>query len=470
MKPKSIFQDLSAYAIGSVVITIIGLLKYRYYTDFFSPETFGHYALVTTTFQFLNILLFQWVSSCVWRFYRNDTASKTELKRTITLLFICGCVITLVFTLAWLILLNPLYRWLVLLNGLSIALSQLFGISSVITRIEKHSTTFNLLRAIQAIGAFGTTLLFVVYFDVSIEAIYLGNCIFWILSYIALLIAQPSNNFLVVDFFKAAKLKEILTFGFVSVSTELLFVVLNSSDRYIIDYYHSENALGIYFQVYSLAQLGMMTFAGVIIDPITPDYFKKLAEMKGKQFDATNANMFYLFLMLPLCLLIPLVDKHVITLLFNDRFHSGAIYLTPICISFFIYFFTHFKQLYAQQLKRYKMIVVIFIAGAFLNLLLNFILIPRIGVIGAVYATISTYAAILVLFSLNTKGFKVRPRKEHYSGFYVLVSVFGITYLLYFLNPFQHYDLLFDGTLALVSSVIFYGFLYKNRTSLLKSS
>ena len=62
-------KDFLWYAIGSVFPLLAGFVKTPIFTRHFSGEAFGQFGLVGITFSFLGMLLFSWISSCLWRYY-----------------------------------------------------------------------------------------------------------------------------------------------------------------------------------------------------------------------------------------------------------------------------------------------------------------------------------------------------------------------------------------------------------------
>ena len=97
----------------------------------------------------------------------------------------------------------------------------------------------------------------------------------------------------------------------------------------------------------------------------------------------------------------------VIEVLYGNAYHqAGNILMLHIWSGVFVFFGTaRHKWVLSQNLQRYE--IFLDVISAFLNIILNIILIPRYGVVGAVYATLLSYFLGSIGLSIFIKEFHI---------------------------------------------------------------
>ena len=128
--------------------------------------------------------------------------------------------------------------------------------SAVFLRAELRATLYGALTVVQHYGRFGAALLMVVLFGVSVWNICLGWILFGAIIVPMLLFRLLYQGQLSPRRFSRSFLKTAVIYGFPMIWTELSNVILDIGDRYIIDYFMGQKAVGVYSVGYSTASLG----------------------------------------------------------------------------------------------------------------------------------------------------------------------------------------------------------------------
>jgi polysaccharide transporter, PST family len=158
-------------------------------------------------------------------------------------------------------------------------------------------------------------------------------------------------------------------------------------------------------QMHSSAEVGIYAVAARISEfwyfvpnVIVASAFPALVEMREKNRDQymTNLQKLYIFLaMLSLSIAIPLTfaATPLLTLIYGKEYSaSGLILSIHIWASLFIFMRALLsKWIIAEGLLTFSLVT--HVAGAMSNIILNFVLIPRYGGVGAAIATVVSYAA-----------------------------------------------------------------------------
>lgn len=233
--------------------------------------------------------------------------------------------------------------------------------------------------------------------------------------------------------------------------------LLISADRYIIAFFHSTTAVGHYSLVYALVNMGY-TFSSTIVGV----FFFHFAEAYnlGKQDELQFLKFRYFFncslklsliVGLFLCAVFALLRSPLIQLFSTKEYLIAAkamLILSPFPVLLTLAFLF---QLVLLLEKQKGVLIKAYIFAPLLNVILNFILIPKFGINGAAIATVISYLFISLFFLFKIRKYHIiKFSKSRFSklGICLLLAVFPI----YLLEPDSVTELLYSG----ITSVIIY--------------
>jgi len=188
-----------------------------------------------------------------------------------------------------------------------------------------------------------------------------------------------------------------------------LYWVINSSDRYVIVHFLDLRQVGIYSATYRLAQL--ITFflspiAFVLFPTITKQWEEGKKELTKRYI--CGASRYYLMLAIPAMVGIYWLGPSVLRMLTTSEFIIDRLLLLYIGLGVC---FVGLYQLYVYTIhlkEQTKFLPFIFLGVAGLNLGLNFIMVPRIGIAGAAIATlISYFIQFCIIYGYSYRVYRV---------------------------------------------------------------
>jgi O-antigen/teichoic acid export membrane protein len=171
-----------------------------------------------------------------------------------------------------------------------------------------------------------------------------------------------------------------------------LYWVINSSDRYVIVHFLNLEQVAIYSATYRLAQLGAF-FLSPIAFVLFPTISKQWEEGKKdltKRY-VRGASRYYIMLALPAMVGIYWLGPSLLRMLTTSEFVIDRLLLLYIALGVC---FIGLYQLYVYTIhlkEQTRFLPFVFLGVAGLNLGLNFIMVPRIGITGAAIATVISY-------------------------------------------------------------------------------
>ncbi len=203
-----------------------------------------------------------------------------------------------------------------------------------------------------------------------------------------------------------SRLREFLGFGLPMVPVDTADWILSSADRYLIGALVGVLFVGYYNPGYSLSFIVLM-----LATPLRFLLPAALSELYDRgRLDRVRAYLkyslkYFLVLAIPVSVGLGLLSRRLLLLLTTNEIASEGYQVTPIVAAAMVLYGV---QIILSQVlileKRTKVIGSVMAAAAGLNVVLNVAAIPWIGIVGAAWSTLASYA-----FSLAaTTGFALR--------------------------------------------------------------
>ena len=250
--------------------------------------------------------------------------------------------------------------------------------------------------------------------------------------------------------------KNILS-GYLSYSIPLipmafLYWIIQMSDRYMIDLFLNKEEVGRYSAAYAIG--GLISF---IFSPIFTFLLPRTAILWEKENFLELKKFFRMSLKYPTIVALPMVitgpvwGVASITLVLGGEFATSPILILNVLLGYFILMVGTFYTSILHMEKRTTVLLSVNILSAFLNVSLNLILIPLIGIEGAAFSTCLTFLVQTLLFHYFTKkSFEF----DLGGGDIFKVSLSSIVYLIILLNfEMNHMS---ELTIALLGGGVIY--------------
>ncbi|MDD3137586.1 MAG: oligosaccharide flippase family protein [Lachnospiraceae bacterium] len=186
-------------------------------------------------------------------------------------------------------------------------------------------------------------------------------------------------------------------------------VILNDSDRLMINSMCGKSQAAIYSVSYSIAMM-MTILVTAINNSLTPYIYKSLKE-KNYNGIKKNVNLLIAFISI-MCLLAITYGPELISIFASKEYYDSIWVIPPVACSVYFCFLYPLFSTIEFYYEKTKYVMIASMIGAILNLLLNYYFIPHIGYYAAGYTTLFCY--ILYSFShyffstkiLHSKGIR----------------------------------------------------------------
>lgn len=213
--------------------------------------------------------------------------------------------------------------------------------------------------------------------------------------------------------------KYALAFNLPLIPHYLSQVVLNSSDRLMINAMIGSREAGIYSLAYSVSQI-MTVFNSAMMQSIEPWLYKKIRDNKVKDISAVAYLSFVLIAFVNLAIIA--FAPEIIAIFAPKSYYEAIWVIPPVSMSVFFGFMYSFFAVFEFYYEKTKYIASATMVGAVINVLLNCIFIKKYGYYAAGYTTLICF----ILYALLHYVFSQKLIKKHFEN----IEVYNTKYIL----------------------------------------
>ena len=395
-----------------IVPPLIGLAAVFTFTRLLTPAEYGLYALTLSTSQLVISVMFSWLQVAVKRFFVESREGGALGALSVTVysgyaLMAAATVIIFVIVTSIADFAPDLRAALSFGVGLMLARS-LSMIVKAFRVSDLDALRYGLMECGESVLGFVAATALVWGFHLGAPGLILGLSLGALLPVVLESSALRRN--LRDGAFDRALMGRLFAFAAPITVGYALEYVMSSSDRFLIQYFLGPSAVGVYAAAYTLSERAIsVVFQGVALVgyPLLMGIMSREGGAAARVQARANVELL-LVLAVPAWAGFVVGAPQVAAVLTGPAFADSAAVLMPWIGS--AVFLSCIRQHYidhAFHLAR-RTDVYFYIAGipAFANIALNLILLPRMGVAGAVAATVASYAlALLISIVLSMRIF-----------------------------------------------------------------
>lgn len=202
-------------------------------------------------------------------------------------------------------------------------------------------------------------------------------------------------SYLVSIFIKGKKIisinywKYALKFSLPLVFHGLSMVILAQSDRTMITAMRNASETGIYSLVYNFSMIATVIISS--LESVWIPWFTDKMNLNDKESINSNVKI-YIEIVTVMIIGIILVAPEILIIMSPQEYWSGKVLIAPIVLASFFVFLYSISVNLEYYYKSTKIIAVNTIIAATINIILNYIFIPKYGAIAAAFTTVAAYA------------------------------------------------------------------------------
>ncbi len=230
--------------------------------------------------------------------------------------------------------------------------------------------------------------------------------------------------------FDRSKLKQLLRFGTPTIPAGIAGIALQVVDRPILRALTTDTAVGIYSANYRLG-IFMMLIVSMFDYAWRPFFLSNASEKNAKEIFARVTTYFFLLMMFMFLAVSLFIDNIVRIEIFHRHLIHPAYWsgLPIVPIVLLAYVFTGLYVLFLPGIYIHKKTSLLPIStgiGAVINIVMNILVIPSMGIAGAAWASLVGYGAMACSLFIITQKFY--PVKYEYRRLGIIAFVTGTCY------------------------------------------
>ena len=400
-----------AYIIVSILPFITAFITLPIYTRYLDPNDFGLVAIITTFGSLVGISMSLQLNTALPRLYFDeDKGGVRKLFSTIfySVMIIAGSLMLLISIVGDIIVTSLFpsieneYFPLFFIGLFTVFLAQL---SMVIHRLlivqERGGVVLKRTLIVQPIGLIAGIYL-VAYLKLAVLGVLVAVLI-------TTLISLLINVWVVRNYFVKAwdkkRFKESFAYSWPIIPHALGGYLFMYSDILIMEKYLPLAAIGIYAVAERFSQI-LKVIVNAFGTALSPNFMRLAKESEIKAVNTFKVIIsLWLFLILTIWLFLSLFATELVSLLTDEKYHEAHIYIPLLAAAYIFRGFYVFSSYPIFYTKNTKIIPKITLLAGLLNVALNILLIPIIGIMAAVITTFLSHMLTAILAHYYSKKY-----------------------------------------------------------------
>ncbi|WP_417882693.1 polysaccharide biosynthesis C-terminal domain-containing protein [Xanthomarina gelatinilytica] len=440
---KSLFKQTFIYGLATVLPRMLSFLLVRLHTDesvLKSVADYGDVSLIYSYFVLFNVILAYGMETAFFRFFHKED-NKAKVVGTSSISLIVSSVLFFVLALAfqnqianvidikaeyinlviWILLLDALviipFAWL-RANAKPIK----YAFIKILNVAINLGLNLFLLLWLKDLATESSLLASIYRPNFEINYIFIANLV---ASAVTLLIMLPFY-FKITYTFNTNLWKQMIRYAFPVLIAGVAFSINETFDRILLDKLLPENIakteIGMYSACYKLGMF-MTLFVTAYKLGVEPFFFSHANTENPKKNYARVLEYFVIFGSVILLGVVVFADVLKVILIGDEAYWQAMLIVPIILLANLCLGIYHNLSVWYKITDRTKFGAYISVFGAFLTLLLNIWLIPKISYVGSALATLAAYASMMMISYYFGKKYYPIPYNLKKISVYLLLSI-----------------------------------------------
>ncbi|MBQ9086835.1 MAG: polysaccharide biosynthesis C-terminal domain-containing protein [Clostridia bacterium] len=410
-KYKRLMSNTAILGAGTFASKVLVLLLMPFYTGILSTAEFGTADLISQTANLLMPLAAVGICDGIFRFTLDaaaDGESKKRILSTGMAILLAGSAL-LCGVIQLLRLFDLLSGYLLLITLYVIAANLHAAFANYIRALGK-TTLFAVQGIVNTMLTVLLNVLFLLVFDMGSTGYVLSVVIADFTMAIVLFVAARLYRDLSWRLADKQTARDMLKFSVPYIPTTVLWLITSVSDRYVVAAYCGEATNGLYAAAYKLPTL-LTLVSGVFVEAWHFSTVKDAGEEEKSSFFGTVYVNFMSVMFMGASVLVA-GAKIFTRILLSDSYYASWQYVPMLTMAMVFSTLVSFLGSVYFLKKKSTLSMLTALAGAVINVVLNFVLIPSHGAMGAAVATFISYLAVYVTRAYDTAHYLSFPMRH----------------------------------------------------------
>lgn len=403
IKNSSLFKSAFIYGVSSAINGAIPFLLLPVLTRFLNPADYGIVTVFTTLISFYNVFIGLNINGAVFNKYffssrKIDFNFGDYLFNCILILTIAYAInitLTLIF-LTQIVEVTQLPPLWILIAASTPVFQYLILIRLAIHQAQNKVKNYALLLLFQSIINISLSLLFVILYNLSWAGRALGICAaLYVVGFYSLY--KLVKNYQLHFKWNKVYIREILKFGLPLVPHSLGTILIALADRLIITKLINLNEAGLYQAGLQISMV-IIFFTEAFNKAYAPWLYSALQTDKIEtKHKIVKFTYLYFIFIISIALLISIIPENLFVFIIGEKYRNSKIYISWSSLAFAFNGMYLMVCNYIFYSEKTKYLAFITLPVGILNVTLSYILIQKIGPVGAAVSIAISYLLMFIL-------------------------------------------------------------------------
>lgn len=399
-KFRELFTNTIVFAIGNILSKLILFVLMPLYTTVLTTEQYGVADLIINSIELILPIMTLCISDAVFRLSIDVNVDKKSLLSNGIYVLVRGSVIFII-AISILNILFPNKYWLYFgFLYISNAIRQLIA---QFTRGIGYSKAFAISGVISAATLAISNIIILLFLNGGINGYLFSIILSNIIPVLYLMKVCKLHVYMDNMYVNKELLKDMLKFSIPNIPNMLSWWINNISSRYIINIFCGANIAGMFAAASKVPSL-INVLSTIFQQAWQYSSAKEYGEDKNSNFYNDVFQYYSPFILITsstLIMIIPYISKYILL----GEFYNSWRYIPLLLVSATLGCYSSFFGTFYLVVKKNTTGMISTLVGACTNLFLSIILIPNLGVYGALFASVISYGVITYIRIVTTKKY-----------------------------------------------------------------
>jgi O-antigen/teichoic acid export membrane protein len=400
---KKLLRHASHYLSALVISLAAGFISFPLFTRIFSVSDYGTIDLIAKVVLLLTAMSKLGLQQSALRFYDGKAFSldPASARRYYSTMFggmaLAAAVVTLLFlgvvvvAPKWLI--DPRLKGLLFLVSTLIVARALSSLLLVFLRVQEKTKLYGFFMAATKVATLAAICLFLPWLGRSVRTYYSGTVVVEVAIVVILSAMLFRHGLVHRSGFDLTLLRAGLAFGLPLIFYELSSIILDASDRVLVRFYAGANSLGFYSVAYGMSDYVnnlLIVPINLALIPICMRLWNNEGQERTSEFLSRGLDLF-LMASAGIFAVVVATCRDAVTLFASSKYRGAEVLLPFLVAGLLIYTSHAFVAAGLMIHKDTRVMAKVLGYSALFNIVLNCLLLPRIGLQAAAISTLLSY-------------------------------------------------------------------------------
>lgn len=406
---KKLGRNTALMVVGNFASKILTFVLLPLYTYCLTTSEYGISDLITTTINLCLPFLTLTISESVLRMTLERDSDKKQIFTITAVIIGLGFGVLVLTTPVWGHLV-PFKEYILyfLVYYLVMVLS---NTAQQFTKGLEHVDTFVISGIAATFATCMWNLILLLGFQMGIGGYLLAYILGYATSFIYIFIKEKLWRYWIsVNAIDQGIVREMLIYCIPLIPNSISWWISDSSDRYILEFFWGASVIGIYAIAYKLPSI-ISILSTILTSAWQISAVEDFGSEESKEF-FSDVYQKYASVYVMVCSGMVLFIKVIAKILFSGEFYEGWKYAIVLMAAVIFQALSGFLGIIYAASKKTKTIFITTILGAGSNIVLNILLIPSMGALGAAVATLVSYVVVWMTRLIDSR--RILPIRVDY--------------------------------------------------------